>query len=154
MPLDETEFHRDIAKRSFNKAWDILDKKQRSADDERQMLHLAHASRYHWDIAGTPSNQAVGDWQISRIYAALSQPSLSLLFAKSSLETCEKNNLQDILPSAYEGMARAYAISGDPKAAREQISKSRELLSKLTGLDEEDRRIFEGQIRETESLIR
>jgi hypothetical protein len=154
MPDDEAEFHRKSAKKCFNKAWDILDKKERNDDDEREMLHLAHASRCHWDVVGTPSNQAVGDWQISRIYAALNQPSLSLLFAKSSLETCEKHRLLEFLPSAYEGMARAYAISGNSKAARDQISKARELLSKLTGLDEEDKRIFTEQIRETESLIR
>jgi len=154
MSSNETEFHRHIAKECFNKAWDILDQKQRSADDERQLLHLAHASRYHWGIVGTPSNQAVSDWQISRIYAELSQPRLSLLFAKSSLETCEKNDLQEFLPSAYEGMARAYAKSDDPKSARDLISKAWKALSKLTELDEEDKRIFTEQIRETEALIR
>jgi len=154
MSSDESDFHKSTAKECFNKAWEILDQKQRSADDDRRMLLLAHTSRYHWGVVGTSSNQAVGDWQISRIYAELNQPILSLLFAKSSLETCERNNLREFLPSAHEGLARAYAIGGDSKAAKEQLGKARELLSKSTRLDEEDKKIFTEQIQETESLIR
>ncbi len=154
MSRTEREFHRKMAKKYFNEAWDLIDKKQRTADDDRRMLLLAQASRLHWSIVGTPANQSVGDWQISRIYAALNQPSLSLLFAESSLETCEKNDLREFLPSAFEGMARAYAIGGNSKAARDHIRKALELLITLTSIGSEDKKIFEEQIRETESLIR
>src|SRR6266581_7305438 len=57
------------------------------------MLHLAHASRYHWSFVGTARNLAVGDWQISRVYAALNQSDLDLHFAKTSLEIVEKTTL-------------------------------------------------------------
>ena len=75
-----------------------------------QMLILAHASRYHWGLVGNPRSLAVGEWQISRVYADLKQAEPSLLFAKSSLESVMRNNLSDLLPSAFEGMARAYAV--------------------------------------------
>jgi hypothetical protein len=149
----ELEFHRKTAKQCFNEAWDYLDTKSRDAQEERQMLHLAHASRFHWGLVGTPSNQAVGDWQISHVYAALDQPNLALRFAKSCLETCEKNGLSDTLHSAYEGMARAHAIAMDYKSAREYVAKAREQLARLTGLDEADRKIYSDQILETEKLI-
>ena len=71
MSEGELELHRKTAKKCFNEAWDYLDKKSRDAQEERQMLHLAHASRYHWGLVGTPKDQAIGDWQISRIYATL-----------------------------------------------------------------------------------
>ena len=153
MSESELEFHRKTAKKCFNEAWNYLDKKSRDAQEERQMLHLAHASRYHWGLAGTHTNQAVSDWQISRIYATLNQANLALQFARSCLETCEKNALSDTVHTAYEGMARAHAIGGDYKSAREYIAKAREQLARLTGLDEEDRRIYSDQIRETEKLI-
>jgi len=114
---------------------------------------LAHASRYHWGLVGTPTNQAAGDWQISRVYATLNQPTLALHFAKSCLELCEKNDLSDTIHTAYEGMARAHAIGGDYKSAREYVAKAREQLAHLTGLDEEDRKTYSDQILETERLI-
>ena len=153
MSENELEFHRKTAKKCFNEAWDYLDKKGRDAREESQMLHLAHASRYHWSLIGTPTNQAVSDWQISRIYATLNQPGLALHFAKSCLETCKKNDLSDTMHTAYEGMARALAIGRDNKSAREYVTKAREQLARLTGLDEEDRKIYSDQIRETEKLI-
>ncbi len=116
------------------------------------MLHLAHASRFHWGLVGSPRNRAVGDWQISRIYAALNQPGLSLKFAKSSLEICQKNDLQEVLATAFEAIARAYAVARDYSSARSYIEKAREQLSKVS-LEEEDRETYMGQIRETEALI-
>lgn len=130
-----------------------MEKKNRDGQEERQMLHLAHASRYHWGLAGTPKHQAISDWQISRIYANLNQPSLALEFAKSCLDACEKNDLSDTIHTAYEGMARAHAIGKDYKSAREYIGKAREYLDRLTGLDEDDRKLYLDQIRETEAIM-
>jgi len=152
MLQNELDFHRKIARDCFNKAWNYLDKKDRDTNDEQQMLNLAHASRYHWSFVGKPENLAVGDWQISRIYAVLNQPHLALHFARSALEICQKNSLSEYLVSAYEGMARAYAVAKDHSSARNYISKAREQLGTLT-LGEEDRRIYLDQIRETEELI-
>jgi hypothetical protein len=39
------EFHRKTAVACFNGAWDLLDKKDRSREEDLQMLHEAHASR-------------------------------------------------------------------------------------------------------------
>jgi hypothetical protein len=147
----ESELHRKTAKQCFNKTWDYLEKKNRTPDDDRQMLILAHASRYHWGLVGNPRNLAVGEWQISRVYAGLKQAEPSLLFAKSSLELVIKNNLSDLLPSAYEGLARAYAIAQQPQLARDYVVKARKELESIK--DEEDRKIFSEQINETESLL-
>jgi hypothetical protein len=152
MSQSEIEFHRETAKRCFNEVWDYLDKKDRNANDEQQMLHLAHTARYHRSFVGTAENFAIGDWQISRIYAAPQEPRLALQFAKSSLEIMQKNNLVEILSTGYEGMARACAIAKDYESAGNYITKAREQLAKLT-LDEEDRKIYSDQIRETEELI-
>ena len=115
------------------------------------MLHEAHASRYHWGHIGKANNFAVGDWQISRIYAALKQPELALLFARSSLDLCEKNGLKDLLPSAYEGMARAYATAKNAEEARRYLEMARKELELVK--DAEDRKIYGQQIDETETLV-
>jgi cation transport regulator ChaB len=154
IPVSEAELesHQKMAKKCFNEAWDYLDKGDRSARDEQQMLHLAHASSYHWSFVGKPANFAVSDWQISRVYAALNQPHLALQFAQSALETCQKHSLVEILISAYEGMARAYAIANDSQSARNYLNKARKQLGTVS-MDDEDRKIYSDQIHETEQLI-
>lgn len=152
MSRAEREVHRRVAVTSFNRAWNLLEKKRRNPREDLEMLHLAHASRYHWGLVGTPKNRAVGEWQLSRVYAELGQPSLALRFARAALSTCEKNGLTDILPTAYEAIARAYAAANDSRRAKEFLTRARRRLEK-SALDEEDRRIYLAQIRDTQSLI-
>jgi len=147
-----TEFHRKTAVACFNKAWDFLDKKERTSEEDMQMLIEALTSRYHWGYIGNAHNFAVGDWQISRVFAALKQPELALLFARSSLDACEKNGLKDLLVSAYEGMARAHATANDTGEARRYLNMARSQLKLIE--DEEDHKIYNQQIDETEALIR
>ena len=129
-----------------------MDKKDRTVHDDQLMLHLAHASRYHWSFVGTPSNLAIGDWQISRVYAALNQPDLALHFAKTSLEIGEKNNLSEMVLTANEAMARAYAAGKKFQLAKEFLDKAKSGLRNIS-LDDEDRKIYSDQIRETELMI-
>lgn len=152
MSKTEHDFHRKIAANCFNRTWDYLEKKNRSPDDDQIMLNLAHASRYHWSLIGKPWNFTTGDWQISRVYAALNQPELALSFAKAALEMSEKNNLSERLASAYEGMARAYAVAKDYPLAREFVNKARQQL-RAVSLDDEDRKTYADQIDETERMI-
>ncbi len=94
----------------------------------------------------------VGEWQISRVYPDLEMTGLSINFAKAALGTCRKNLLRELLASTYEGLARAYAVSHQPKLAREYVAKARRSLRLVK--DKEDVATFEDQIRDTEALIR
>lgn len=149
----EAALNRRMAARCFNRAWDYLEMKKRDPRDDREMLNLAHASRYLWGLVGTPANQAVGEWQLSRIYAALGEARLSLEFARSCLETCQKNRLDGIVHTANEAMARAYAVAGDYPAAKRHLALASRQLDGLT-LEEEDRKVYSEQIRQTGLLIR
>ena len=148
----EREFHRKFAVRCFNLTWDYLELKKRTIEDDRQMLYLAHASRYHWGIVGTPRNRAIGDWQISRVYAELRHLELALEFARSCLATCEKNNLSDIVHTANEAIARAYAVAKDYRSARSYLNKARQQFHNLR-LDKEDEKIYSDQLHDTELFI-
>jgi hypothetical protein len=149
---DVEEFHRETAKKCFNETWDYLEKKNRNADDDQQMLNLAHTARYHSTFVGADRNFAIGDWQISRVYAALNEPRLALHFAKSSLERMERNDLTDILCTGYEAMARAHAVAREFETSRDYLKRAREQLAK-SNMDDEDRKIYLSQIQETEQLI-
>lgn len=152
MSQDEREFHLMTAKKCFNETWDYLEKMERDQSDEQRMLNLAHASRYHWSFVGDASKLAVGDWQISRVYAALGQHQMALQFAKSSLDICQTNKLSELLISAYEGMARALVAGNNHEAAREYLIKARSQLNQ-SKVDEEDKKIYLDQIRETEEML-
>ncbi len=152
-PREAQKFERKTAARCFNQTWDYLVKRPRNANAQRVMLNLAHAAAYHWSQVGTPRNQAVSDWQISRAYAAVNEPRLALTYAKSCLELCKKNHLAEIIPTANEAMARAYAVGKNYPAARKYLDTARKQLEEATTLDREDRAIFGAQQRETAKLI-
>jgi len=148
----EREFHRTAARNCFNRAWTYLERPHRRADEDREMLHLGHAARYHWSRVGTPTHIAVSDWQVSRIYAALGDAPMALEFARSSLELCRRHRLAEYLPTAHEAMARAYAAAHDARAARPHLERARSLLSD-PAIDPEDRAIYLGQIEQTERWV-
>jgi tetratricopeptide (TPR) repeat protein len=152
VPPTEQDFHRKVAAECFNRTWDYLEQKNRRPDDDQMMLNLAHASRYHWGLIGKPWNFTTGDWQISRVYAALNQPALALCFAKKALEISQRHNLSERLISAYEGMARAHAVAKEYPAAKEFVNKARHQLQ-IESLDGEDRKTYSEQIDETELMI-
>jgi hypothetical protein len=64
----------------------------------------------------------------------------------------QRNDLSDILCTGYEAMARAYAVAKEFEHTRDFIKRAREQLDK-SNLDDEDRKIYLGQVQETERLI-
>jgi len=127
MSEDLKKTHRKFAVVCFNATWDLIEKENRTPDEDAQMIHMAHASRYHWGEIGTPLNFARGDWQISRVYAILGQGENALNFAKSCLHLCIDNELGDFdLAFAYEAAARAFAILGDKKMKEKHLKLAKD----------------------------
>jgi hypothetical protein len=58
MPVSPLQLGHDeerrLAATLFNHVWDLMEKPDRSAADDDEMLHGAHASRYHWGGGGEP----------------------------------------------------------------------------------------------------
>ncbi len=113
---EEKDIHRKFAVDCFNGTWGLIDKTDRTPDEDARMIHMAHASRYHWGEIGTALNFARGDWQISRVYAILGEGQNALKYAQSCLHLCEENGIGDFdLAFAFEAAARAFAVLGDQK---------------------------------------
>jgi len=129
----------------FNHVWALLDLADRSPDDDFEMVHAAHASRWHWGRAGGPQEWAIGEWQCSRVYAELMRPEACLVHARRCLALCEEHDLDGfIVASAHEALARALLIAGDLPGARAE----RDLAAGLAGAleDLEDRVVVEGDL--------
>ena len=126
--------HRKFAVDCFNGTWKLMEKKRRSKEEDERMVHMAHASRYHWSVAGTPGNRAVGDWQLSRVYLILKRSDSAMHYAKMCLETCRRAGLRDFfLAYAYEALARACVLAGQRRDARRFL-----VLARKAGTDIED----------------
>jgi hypothetical protein len=139
------EFHKKMAVELFNRVWDLLDKQERTAAEDDEMVHAAHASRYHWGEIGTPLNFERGEWQISRVYAVLGRPEPALFHARKCLQICTENDIGDFdIAFAYEATARAYASAGDAR----ECEKYRDLAKRAGAEIEEDgdREMFLGEL--------
>lgn len=110
---------RRLAAELFNGVWPLLKKEDRTVEDDDRMLHMAHASRYHWGQVGTAENLGRGEWLCSRVYAVLGRAEPALHHARRYLDICRANGIGDWdLAFAYEALARASAVAGDREAAR------------------------------------
>ncbi|GIH96996.1 MerR family transcriptional regulator [Planobispora siamensis] len=110
---------RQLAIDLFNGVWRLLEKEDRTADEDDRMLHMAHASRHHWGEVGTAVNRSRGEWQCSRVYAVLGRAEPALHHARRSLELCRAHGIGDWdLAFGYEALARASAVAGDREQAR------------------------------------
>ena len=131
-----------MAAAMFNRVWELLEASDRSSNDDDEMVNAAHASRYLWSAIGDEQNFAIGDWQISRVYSVLGRGEPAVHHARRCLEHAGRVDGQPwLLASAYEGLARAYAVSGDRAAAGEWKSKAEARLADVT--DPDDREIVE-----------
>ena len=154
--LTRQEWHKKMATELFNRTWDLIDKgDKRTPDENDEMIHAAHASRYHWGVVVAaktpntgPTNLERGDWQISRVYALLKHHAEALYHAERCLRLCQTHKIGDFdLAFAYEAMARAYAtLSGKPGDVKHRYlalaKKAAESIAK-----EDDRKYFLNELK-------
>lgn len=137
--------HRSFAVAAFNAAWQLVDSPQRSAADDRQMLTLAFASRWHWGEVGTPENKVIADWQVGHVASLVGNAPLALEFARAAYDAARADDLPDWLrASTAEGLARAHACAGDRTSYETCAAEARQLVEQLD--DEEDRELILGQL--------
>lgn len=54
--FDVNKAHKWFAIECNNQAWDLVETKERTAEQVEEMIHLAHAARFHWKEVGTDLN--------------------------------------------------------------------------------------------------
>lgn len=143
--LIDAATHTKTAGRLFNRCWDLLEKRVRDGDDDRELVTAALASRYHWQTIGTDENLAVADWMASRAFATVGDGRAAVDFAKAALARVERAGIGDwLLASTYEGLARAYAAAGD-RTARDAAHRAAEQSLEAI-VDPEDRDLIASQL--------
>lgn len=119
----------------------MLEKPRRTTAETDEMIHAAHASRYHFGVVGKPLRLTIGEWQISHVYAVLRRPEPSMYHARRSLAICRENKIGDFpLAFAYEALARASAVAGRSQERDRYLRAARRLGTRIK--EKEDRELF------------
>ena len=108
--------------------WNLLNKKDRTSQEDLRMINFAKASLYHWRKSDkyVLENEQRGQWILSRIYSFLGKADEALNHAKETLRITEDHNLIDFdLAYAYESMARAYAASNNKDESLKWLKKAK-----------------------------
>lgn len=138
-PTFTKEEHKKFAVALFNLTWSLLDKKDRTKEDDDKMLSAAHASHFHWMEIGTPLEFERGEWQISRVYSVLKRSEPAVYHAKRCLEICQANNIRDFdIAFAYEGMARANSVAGLKSECEKYIKLGKEAGEQIKAKEDRD----------------
>jgi uncharacterized protein YndB with AHSA1/START domain len=140
--LDD-DHHRSEGVETNNLTWKLFEQTDRTPDDDARMVHLAHASAYHWGLVGTAVNFTRAEWMCSHAYALLGRAEPALYHAERCLAIVEANDIGDFDRGyANEAMARALALAGAHEKARPYLEAAR-----ATPIaDDQDREIFEGDL--------
>jgi DNA-binding transcriptional MerR regulator len=140
-PADE----RRIAIALFNHVWTLMETTDRTPEQTDEMIHAAHASRYHWGNVGDASNRARGEWQVSRVYAVLGRGEPALWHATRCLAICDENGIGDWdLGFAYEALARASRVSGDLAGRDRYLAEARTAATQIK--EDEDRQLLDADL--------
>lgn len=139
------DVHKKFAVNCFNDCWNLVDKNDRTHEDELQMIYLAHASRFHWGKIGSAVEFLRGEWQISHVYAILQNGEMALFHGLESLSLCLDNGVTGFdLGFAYEAVARGYKLLENEGKFDQFL-----VLAKITAEsidDVEDRKYFLSQL--------
>jgi len=124
--------HRKLAADLFNEVWSLLEKRNRTSEEDDRMIHAAHASRFHWQDIGSPREWSIGEWQISRVYAVLRRAEPAIYHGQRALNWARDHSIGPFfIAYGYEALARAYAVAGDIDSAKKHIAEARKTATSI-----------------------
>lgn len=136
--FDRKEAHKFFSVHCFNAAWDLIDKVERTPEEDQEMIRLSLASHYHWTQRDdyNQTNASIAFWQTSRIYALLGQAENAKRYGEMCLEASQGEDVPPFfLGYAYEALARAEATAGNQEKMESMLDKAKNVAEKITKPD-------------------
>ena len=143
-----SEAHLHFAAYFHSRTWELLEKPDRTRDEDERMVDYAQSSLAHWRTAGTVVHHQRGEWLLARVFAVLGKSQLTLWHANRCAEILQANagEMADFdFAFAFEALARAHAVAGERVEAGQFLQKAREAGEKIAETD--DREIFFAELR-------
>lgn len=135
----------------FNKTWELIELPERTAEQDEEMIHLAHASRYYWSKTGDYVNWSRGDWMLSKVYSIVGEGQNALKYALANEKLHTKYTLKDFDAAfIHEALARSYALLEKRDLKEFHLGKARGLIDGIR--KEEDREYFIGELEKISDL--
>ena len=133
----DNQDHQKLSADCFNQVWELLEKKDRSQQDDEHVISLAHASLAHWRMRDDCKDQnlSIGYWQISRVYAVLGQGENAKRYGELCLAISGKEP-PFYLAYAHEALARAALVLKDRISFNAHLADARAFAAKVTDPDE------------------
>jgi hypothetical protein len=138
------EEQRALGAELFNRTYALIEREERTPDEDTEMLQSAHASAYHWAQVGTAANRSRSEWQCSRVYAVLGWVEPALHHARRCHEIAQAHpdEMEEWdLPAAYEALARAHMVAGDVAETQKWAELGRAATAQIA--DDDDRAVIE-----------
>ena len=121
--------HRYFAVQCFNHAWDLMEKFDRTPEEDEEMVRLSLASHWHWSQrdAYSPTSRSIAHWQTSRVFALLGQVENARRYGEFCLDASQDESVGPFYRGyAYEALARAAALAGDQTALASYLDRAQE----------------------------
>ncbi|MBL68820.1 MAG: hypothetical protein CMO74_10300 [Verrucomicrobiales bacterium] len=143
--LDSNAVHQFFSVHCFNAAWELIDKSERTPEENEEMIQRTMASLWHWNQREdcTPTNLSIGYWKAARVYALAGEADNALKYSRLSLEVTPADN-PFCLGYAHEAMARAESLAGNDVPAKEHLEMAKRLAAKVEKTD--DRKLLENDL--------
>ncbi len=139
--FDQKAAHKYFSAHCFNKAWDLIDKNDRTPEEDEEMIRLSLASQYHWSQRDDRSDTStsIGFWQTSRIYALLGQVDNAKRYGQLCLEASQGKDVPPFyLGYAYEALARAEAVGGNEEEMESHLNRAKNTAKEIKEADEKN----------------
>lgn len=147
-PFETAPAHRYFSAGCFNETWVLIDKPDRSPEDNEQMIRLAQASLWHWTQRPdcNDTNLSVGYWLASRVHALVGEPDNARKYAR----LCQDKAPDEPFYQGYacEAMARAEIVAGNNADGREHLEKAWHFAERVA--DPEEKQMLVDDLRELE----
>jgi tetratricopeptide (TPR) repeat protein len=141
--FDLQNAHRYFSVQCFNQAWELINKPERTPEEEEAMIALSHASRYHWTQREgfNPTNSSIANWQLARIYTVIGRLDEARHYAGLCLHASREEGVEAVFEGyAYEALARLEKSAGNNEQAERYLASALALAEKTE--DEEDRQML------------
>lgn len=142
---EEGQDHKKLSADCFNRAWELLDTKTRTQEEDERMMSLSHASLAHWRMRDdcTDHNLSIAYWQLSRVYAVLKQGENAAKYGGLCLHVSGKEP-PFYLGYAHEALARAALVNKQRELFDSHLAEAKALAAKVT--DSDERKLLEDDL--------
>ena len=145
-PEETALWQRRLAGQANNRAWALSEQPSRTAVEDEEMLHAAHAAMYFWNIVGTGNDRAHAAQLLALVCAKLKLPDPASRYETMSAPIFLSGQAEPWEQALAHAVAAQVAEATGNEAAHRR--HYREVVEQVAALpDPEDRKILEATLR-------